>query len=320
MKRKINRVGQNTLTVSLPSKWAQKHNLKPGQEIDVDEEGKSLVLNVKKGVKRAKKARLNLDGLSHVTINRFIDEFYRQGVEEITLKFAKETIKNFKKNKDVEVDKHIRNIARRYIGLEVISKTSDKIVLQSIITKEESEKIEVVEKRVYFLIKDLIDEFIKALDGDFSKFHDKVYDYHDNIAKFSNYYFRLLNFSDLSDEKKSRLFGLFIVIDKIIDKIRHASERVDEMKKITDKIKKYIKEIYLIFLEQFDMILKKGYSVEELTDLIKRRYSLVKKVNSEKFKDDEIKVISECNLLLNAVNDFTEAYVALNIDKYVSEE
>ena len=35
MKRKVNRVGQNTLTVSLPSKWARKYNIKAGDEIVV---------------------------------------------------------------------------------------------------------------------------------------------------------------------------------------------------------------------------------------------------------------------------------------------
>ena len=43
MKRKINAVGTGTLTVSLPNKWAQKYNLKKGDELNVAEEGGSLV-------------------------------------------------------------------------------------------------------------------------------------------------------------------------------------------------------------------------------------------------------------------------------------
>ena len=42
MKRKVNRVGANTLTVSLPSKWAMKYGIKAGDEIEGNEEGKKI--------------------------------------------------------------------------------------------------------------------------------------------------------------------------------------------------------------------------------------------------------------------------------------
>ena len=44
MKRKINLVGQNTLTVSLPTKWAKRYNLKKGDEVEVSEEEKNIQL------------------------------------------------------------------------------------------------------------------------------------------------------------------------------------------------------------------------------------------------------------------------------------
>ena len=48
MKRKIVKHGNSTLTVSLPSKWAKNNSLKQGDEIDVIENGKELILNSKK--------------------------------------------------------------------------------------------------------------------------------------------------------------------------------------------------------------------------------------------------------------------------------
>ena len=35
MKRKVNLVGQNTLTVSLPTKWARDNGIKKGDEINI---------------------------------------------------------------------------------------------------------------------------------------------------------------------------------------------------------------------------------------------------------------------------------------------
>ena len=48
MKRKLNRVGQNTLTVSLPSEWAKTHNLKPGDDIELMESGNTLTISKSK--------------------------------------------------------------------------------------------------------------------------------------------------------------------------------------------------------------------------------------------------------------------------------
>jgi len=311
MKRKVNKVGQNTLTVSLPAKWVKKYSVESGDEIEIEEQGRNLLIFSKGSQKKVKKVEVVIDNFNKHMLNRHLDEFYRQGVEEIVLKFTKETIPDYKYNKDIKIHRYVRKVIERFIGLEIISQATNKIVLQSLITKEEWEKISVIQNRIYFLIKEFFDEFVLAMDDDFRKFHDKSYDYHDSIAKFSAYYLRLLNFSESSEDKKIRMFGLIVIIDKIIDKVRHTSERVEEMKKITPKIKKYVKEIFGLFIEQFEMINKKNYPVEELNNLIRKRYDLVNRVNTEKFNEEELKVISECNIILDTINDFSEAHITL---------
>ena len=61
MKRKVNRVGQNTLTISLPAKWAKNNNIKPGDELEIFEEPKLLMIHRKKARRKIKKVVLNLD-------------------------------------------------------------------------------------------------------------------------------------------------------------------------------------------------------------------------------------------------------------------
>lgn len=319
MKRKVNRVGQNTLTVSLPARWVQKHEVNAGDELEIEEQGKNLVIVKEKAGRRIKRVVLDLDNFNKMMLNRYIHEFYRQGAEEIVLNFTKHTIPDYKTGGSVDIDKRVKTLLERFIGMEIVSKTKNRIVLQSLMTEKETGKIDVVQKRVYFLIKEFFDEFLSSMDDGFSAFHEKCYDYHDNIAKFLYYYLRLLHFSDLPDEKKARMFGLFIIIDKIIDKVRHASERVNEMKTITPKIKKCVREIFSLFLEQFDLIFKKNYRMEDLEALIKKRYALVKKVEAEKFNDAELKVIGESKIILDTINDFSETFVALNAEKYVKE-
>ena len=45
MKRKVVKHGQNTLTVSLPSKWCRAHGIKQGDEIEVEEKGPLIQLS-----------------------------------------------------------------------------------------------------------------------------------------------------------------------------------------------------------------------------------------------------------------------------------
>ena len=45
MKRKIVQHGSSSLTVSIPYKWIQKYNLNKGDEINIEENGNSLILS-----------------------------------------------------------------------------------------------------------------------------------------------------------------------------------------------------------------------------------------------------------------------------------
>jgi len=319
MKRKVNLAGPTTLTVSLPSKWAKQHNIKKGDEIEVEDIGNSLTISKEKKSRKLQRATINLDRFDCLLVNRFVCELYRQGAEEIVIQFTKEKIPDYKNRREMEIDKHIKWLVQRFIGMEIVSQTKNKIVLQSLMADEEQSKIDIVQKRIYFLTKEFLEEFISAMDATFSKFHERSYDYHDNIAKFTYYYLRLLNFSDLSEDKKSRLFGLFMIIDKMMDKVRHASERVSEMKCATPKIRVSVKEIFSFFLEEFEAITRENYSLDELEALVKKRYSIVKRINSEKYSYEEMKVIAECKIMLDTIVDFSETYAALHLPEYIKE-
>ena len=46
MKRKVVLHGPSTLTISLPYSWIRKFNIKKGQELNVEECGKELVIKI----------------------------------------------------------------------------------------------------------------------------------------------------------------------------------------------------------------------------------------------------------------------------------
>ncbi|MCX6707394.1 MAG: hypothetical protein NT001_04620 [Candidatus Woesearchaeota archaeon] len=318
MKRKVVKQGPATFMISMPSKWVKKYNVQKGDEIDLEEDGSNLVI-IRENKQRKKKAIIDLDNFNTMILNRHFAEFYRQGIEEIEIRFDKPTFPDYKNNREIEIDRYVKKTIERFIGMEIISNTKNKIIIQSFITHEKFEKIEVVQKRIYFLIKEFMEELVKAMDADFNSFNQRSYDYHDNIVKFLYYYLRLMKFSDVEEEKKERLFSLFMIIDKAIDKIRHTSEKVNEMKKITPKIKVYVQKNFLFFLDQFEMIQRADYTVKDLNLLIRKRYDIINMIKKEKFNEEEIKVIGECKFMTDTTNDFIETYAALKMEKYVSE-
>jgi len=180
--------------------------------------------------------------------------------------------------------------------------------------KEDVEKLDVVLHRLFFLIKEYLEEFEKSMGKEFGQFHVKSYDYHDQIARFTNYYLRLLQRSSIPDAKKGRLFSLLVVVDKMMDKVRHASDQVEE-RHPGKPVHQRIKGIFDLFLEQFEMIMNMKLTPLDVEDIVKRRYRLVQELQKVKFTLDELRVMSEVVILLDTSNDFTETYVALHVDE-----
>ena len=205
MRRKVNRVGQNTLTVSLPAKWVKTQGLNAGDEIELLEDGSNLVLVRERYTRKVKKARLNLDGFNKMMLARYFHEFYRQGVEVIELRYTEQTISNLKKGTEEDLVKVVKYLLSRFIGMEIISHKSQKMIINCLFSSPEISKMDSILMRIFYLIKEFMEEFINSLDGGFKEFYPKIYDYHDNITKFTYYYLRLLNLSDISLEKKCRI-------------------------------------------------------------------------------------------------------------------
>jgi len=236
MKRKLVKQGGSALTVTLPSTWAKKCGLAAGDEVDLEENGKTVYISADSHRTAAKSARMNLDGLNWTIINRYLEIFYRTGVEEITLTYTKDSVPFYLYKKQVPIQRFLDQIIERFIGLEVVSHTKGKIVIQKLVQVENVEKLEVLKHRVYFLIKEMLDEFKKGMDGDFKRFNDTVYDRHDNVVKFALHLSRIVCLSNISEEEKARNLALIESIHKAMDKMRHTSLRVAEMKKITREL------------------------------------------------------------------------------------
>jgi len=309
MKRKINRVGMNTLTVSLPSKWVNDNHLKAGDELYFHTSQDDISFSIVEKKHKEKEITVNIDGFNKYLLSRYLIILYIENYNKIILTYTNTEIYDDKTKKNVNIKSKISNCCNRFIGMEIVSQTNIKTELACFILKDMQE-LQVIEKRIYFLLKETIDELLNAMDKDYHYFHQGMYDKHDSIIKFIYYYLRTLDSSDKSEDEKKTLYALYMTIDHVIDKIRHLSEKIDEYG-YTTQVKKHIEEIFALFCNFFNTLHKGKVSRE----VVAKRYQLVKKIESTEYTLKELKVMSEIKILLDFMNDFHHVLVTREVEK-----
>ena len=135
MKRKINRVGPATYTVSLPKKWVEKQKLKKGDDIEVDEKGSTIVVSTSKKPE-AKKVKAHVP-FHKRTILRTLYHSYKSGADEVELSFdEKDCIRLIEENMD------------RFLGFEIIEQNDNSVLIKNI-TEVNEKDFEKTFKRLF---------------------------------------------------------------------------------------------------------------------------------------------------------------------------
>ena len=81
MKRKVTQIADSTQLISLPRRWALQHNVKKGDELEVEEQENRLMISTN-NEPHLETAELNIDDLEPLT-SRIIHALYKRGVDEI---------------------------------------------------------------------------------------------------------------------------------------------------------------------------------------------------------------------------------------------
>jgi len=304
MKRKVNLVGQSTLTVSLPTKWAKDNEVQKGDELDVLFDQDDIIFSKKERKQARKEALINVDENTYLSLARHIALLYRTNYDKITLVYSKQEVYDPKGERKGDVKKIIKKIVSCLLGAEIISQTDSKTEIECFVSEERPD-LDKIEKRIHFLIREAAESLIAAIGKDYHVFHEAMYDRHDNIAKFINYFLRELHRSDKSQEEKKIAYSYYELVDNLTDKLRHVSEKIDQYG-CSPKLKGYLNEIFEFFFDGFKLLDKKQLSQE----FIKLRYDIKRRINNESFNVKELRVLNEASFFMDTLN-YTTEYVLL---------
>jgi phosphate uptake regulator len=251
MKRKIIKQGHNTLTITLPSSWTKKFNLKAGKEVDLFEKENGLFITTER-VDEGKRAEFSIIGLDIPIIWKYLMSIYREGYDEVKIRFKPESFmespyKFFSHHKlDLTYGREkikkpvleaLQGFVDRFIGYEIIEQEKDYIIVREMgqITSREFDNSL---RRVFLLIHQMAEETLEAIKINDAKVLQHIHDVDINLDKFHDYCIRILNkIGNKETRKVSLLFSTLYLLELVGDEFKNISNHLLEDFSKTKKMK-----------------------------------------------------------------------------------
>lgn len=280
LKRKVIKQGHNTLTVTLPSKWAEKLNIKPGDEVDLIEQGKDLKISSEKKDDGTDVAVVDISGLIIPSVWRFVSSAYRAGYDEIKIifenkgfsreiytAFTYDTIQllNGDDAKQLSPIEAIQALVNRFIGFEIIEQKPNYCVIKDL-GHTTSKEFDNTLKRIFLLLQTMSEAVLETAKEGKREGLKGINIIDTNLDRFEDFCLRIINKEGCSDFRKvPTMHTLIFLLELVGDEYKRLGLHMLKMKSISKNVIK--------FLENTDKLIRAYYDLyydfsKEKTDYI----------------------------------------------------
>jgi len=275
MKRKINRVGPSTLTVSLPSKWAKNLGLKAGDEIEVEERANHLVIGTQRSAPK-REITIPIESPEHF-LKRFLVIPYVKGYDSIKIIYQDPKIYTLVQE----------TMNKMLLGFEIIHHGKNECILKNIAESIDNEYDN--NERKYFLhIKQIVEHLVNAVkDKDMQEIeHLLLLDA--TVDKLCHFMRRILNTKGHKDESKGKSrYYINNLLETISDRCRDIAIHIKSTSQfppagyveLLELTKKNIELLYDMFY---------NYNIEKILELKQRNLVIQKRIIEEYSKTKQI--------------------------------
>ena len=277
MKRKVNLVGQNTLTVSLPSKWAKNYGIKKGDEIEILEDRNKVIVSQSALREEKKHIEIKLPKMYFESIEWLIRVLYIQGYDSVKLIFDYDTVHHERLKQNMSVLDLISYELKRLMGFEIVDSGKNFCLLKCL-SKETTDEFDISLKRIFIILNEAIKEIGRALEIGRKGLALYGQDVHDQITRLIAYDLRTLNKIGYKDDKKTLLlYHLLWKIDDIVDLIKYWSREIDKKTQVKNyEISKILRQLSILFNEAYLVYYK--FSLEKVSEWFMEREELRKEL------------------------------------------
>ena len=301
VKRKVNRVGKGTLTVSLPSEWTKAHGIKQGDEVEVSEDGKILTITLE-GAPR-KLSERSIDVAKHdVALRRLIGAVYKAGYDKVEIIYSSP--------EELKIVQDVVN--RTCIGFEIVEQSKKRIVLRQV-SKLAMDDFDKISRRLFLTLLDMGKDLADALAVAGSEDLPVLIQRDDQVNRYSDFCRRVLNKDPLRFERSGPLYFILEQLERIGDLYRDVAGEAEkdkmglgeDMLGVFREINKYLRDYYELFykysLEGMDKFLSKNKIIHDKLMLLE-----------EKAKKEELKYIFYFMIILQSTFDMNGALMTMH--------
>ncbi len=153
--RKVYVSGGSTYVISLPKKWVNKTNLKPGDSLVVTEHGSSLLIETSVIEKESRIKEIKISQItSSDSLERILIAFYLVGYDTIKIKMDRKNHLAYRES--------IRNILDYLIGVEIVEDTNEAMTLEIMLDYKRMSTMQILQ-RMFSINRSMLLDLGKAL-------------------------------------------------------------------------------------------------------------------------------------------------------------
>ncbi len=233
MKRRVVKHGSATLTISLPIKWVKKYGIKPGDELEINEEKGNLIISTSRDVNQVQSAVLDIEKFGIIGI-RALCALYRSGCDVIRV--------NYNNPKTIaEIEEFVPQLP----GFEIMQQDDVSCTLKEVSIPTRTDDIDDIIKRTFIVLmsvaKDVEENVPKPNNHESLRTLCKR---DATINKFCNFCRRILNKKGISRIKDApMIYYMLEALENLGDEYKYFCKLIiDENLEVTPKIITTIKE------------------------------------------------------------------------------
>lgn len=244
MKRKIIQIAHSTCLVSLPKDWIEKHNVKKGDEIDVQEQGNKIVVSTETSqaipsliIEPAKFGQFHKNYLSAA---------YHMGFDDVEIKFN-----------DPKTANDIQDRVNNCIGYEIVNQSNSSCHVKSV-SQVSLDEFNQILRKVLLLLITMGENTMEILEkGNYSRLQEvRVLENTNN--KLTDFCKRVLNKKGYHDHSKlTTIYTVCIFLERVADEYRDLCDGLMGKKdKVSPAVLKEFKEVNSLFVDYYNFFYK----------------------------------------------------------------
>ncbi|MFA5856275.1 MAG: AbrB/MazE/SpoVT family DNA-binding domain-containing protein [Candidatus Pacearchaeota archaeon] len=302
MLRKVNLVGTGTLTISLPSNWIERLNIRKGDELDVIEKDEGSLVISKNIIQNEKKIKyLEVSGLS-IFLEKYIAGFYKSGFDKLEVKYS-----------SPEELKIIQDLLEKTcIGFDIIEHDKNNISIE-IISEIDIEEFDKIFRRNLVTMELISLELAESIaNKDIPGIKTCILKHH-LINKYSDYLRRCLNKYPTKFKNIGPKYTAIELLEMIADLYRSISEDIVKYDlKLSNDLQKILTESNDYFILMKEIFYK--YDKEKMRIFIEKKKNFNKNLipNNLKLKPNEIMIFLYLKSIIQIIYDFNGLIMTMN--------